>query len=254
MKLRLKRNQIAVLPSPSFEREYLRILENMNRAHAVYIRDNILPTFQVERVMMDAPGDQSAGAFAAFREAMKRVALAVAEGLMNRLFEVEAARGNQKFASVASGKLGVDLAGVFARSKPLSASIALRVSENARLIKNLSESQITFADRAVLETLQNGGGAKALKTELAQGLQISNKRAILIARDQTAKFNSDLSRIRQQEAGIDRYQWETAGDERVRASHRENDGKIFSWSEPPSATGHPGHDVNCRCVAIGLIA
>ncbi len=41
-------------------------------------------------------------------------------------------------------------------------------------------------------------------------------------------------------------------DERVRPSHRMNDGRIFSWSDPPD-TGHPGEDHNCRCEAITYV-
>ncbi|MES2905860.1 MAG: phage minor head protein [Pseudomonadota bacterium] len=44
------------------------------------------------------------------------------------------------------------------------------------------------------------------------------------------------------------YIWHTAGDEKVRASHAENEGKIFSWDEPPEV-GHPGEGYNCRCTA-----
>ncbi len=44
------------------------------------------------------------------------------------------------------------------------------------------------------------------------------------------------------------YVWRTRSDGKVRDSHRANDGKIFSWDSPP-ATGHPGEDFGCRCVA-----
>lgn len=50
----------------------------------------------------------------------------------------------------------------------------------------------------------------------------------------------------------DQYVWRTQRDERVRRSHRINDGRIFSWSDPPS-TGHPGEDFSCRCEAIPYI-
>ena len=53
-------------------------------------------------------------------------------------------------------------------------------------------------------------------------------------------------------AGEDRptthYIWRTQGDNKVRPSHRANDGKIFSWDDPPP-TGHPGEDFGCRCFA-----
>lgn len=51
----------------------------------------------------------------------------------------------------------------------------------------------------------------------------------------------------------EQYVWRTQHDERVRTSHRVNDGRIFSWSEPP-LTGHPGEDYNCRCEAIPYIS
>ena len=44
------------------------------------------------------------------------------------------------------------------------------------------------------------------------------------------------------------YVWHTAQDEKVRQTHRANDGHLFSWDEPPP-TGHPGQDYNCRCAA-----
>ena len=50
----------------------------------------------------------------------------------------------------------------------------------------------------------------------------------------------------------DRYVWRTEGDEKVRPSHRANDGHIFNLDDP-TATGHPGTDFNCRCRAIPYV-
>jgi len=44
------------------------------------------------------------------------------------------------------------------------------------------------------------------------------------------------------------YIWRTRGDNKVRASHAANNGKIFAWDNPPP-TGHPGEDYGCRCTA-----
>ena len=46
-----------------------------------------------------------------------------------------------------------------------------------------------------------------------------------------------------------RYVWRTRGDGKVRVTHAENDGHVFSGDNPP-ATGHPGEDYNCRCEAV----
>lgn len=48
------------------------------------------------------------------------------------------------------------------------------------------------------------------------------------------------------------YVWRTRRDARVRPSHRMNDGRIFSRSNPPD-TGHPGEDYNCRCEAVPYV-
>ena len=45
-----------------------------------------------------------------------------------------------------------------------------------------------------------------------------------------------------------RYIWRTRGDGKVRPEHAANNGKIFSWDNPPS-TGHPGEAYGCRCWA-----
>jgi len=44
------------------------------------------------------------------------------------------------------------------------------------------------------------------------------------------------------------YIWRTRGDNKVRASHAANTGKVFAWDNPPP-TGHPGEDYGCRCWA-----
>jgi hypothetical protein len=44
------------------------------------------------------------------------------------------------------------------------------------------------------------------------------------------------------------YIWRTRSDDKVRSSHAENNGRIFSWDNAPP-TGHPGEDFGCRCTA-----
>jgi Phage Mu protein F like protein len=51
-----------------------------------------------------------------------------------------------------------------------------------------------------------------------------------------------------QEHPATHYFWRTRGDNKVRAAHAANNGRIFSWDNPP-VTGHPGEDFGCRCWA-----
>ena len=77
-------------------------------------------------------------------------------------------------------------------------------------------------------------------------------RAKVIARDQVGKLNGQLTQARQQALGITEYVWRTSRDQRVRDAHADRDGRRFRWSTAP-ADGHPGHPVQCRCVAEGVI-
>ena len=121
---------------------------------------------------------------------------------------------------------------------------------------------------------QNNDEVKALIMRDLPG--ISTRRAAIIARDQTAKLNADLSKGRMEQAGIETYIWSTSMDERVRGlpggkyanavpSHYLMEGLICRWDDPTkyrNASGewvarpngapllHPGQDILCRCVAL----
>lgn len=42
--------------------------------------------------------------------------------------------------------------------------------------------------------------------------------------------------------------WQTRRDGKVRSSHAEREGQVFSWDDPPEG-GHHGKDYECRCTA-----
>ena len=75
----------------------------------------------------------------------------------------------------------------------------------------------------------------------------------IIARDQISKITAALNQASFQDVGIDEYIWWTMQDERVRPTHRLNHGRRFSWDDPPPLTGPPGHDINCRCIAVPIV-
>jgi SPP1 gp7 family putative phage head morphogenesis protein len=87
-------------------------------------------------------------------------------------------------------------------------------------------------------------------------------RATLIARTETARTASVLTEARSRAIGVDQYIWKTAGDARVRKTHRALNGSAHSWDDPPpsdqAADGswyhsHPGQIWNCRCVALPIV-
>lgn len=131
------------------------------------------------------------------------------------------------------------------------------VTENVSLITTLEESHFGKVEQLILRNVQ-GGSVGSDITAAVQDLidQVEDvegsteARAALIARDQTSKFNGALNQARQVDVGVNKYIWSTSLDERVRDSHAEKEGEIFSWDDPPADTGHPGQDIQCRCVAL----
>ncbi len=92
----------------------------------------------------------------------------------------------------------------------------------------------------------------AVSSALKKSYKVGGYTVRRIARDQTSKTIGKLSEARQVNLGIVRYQWRTAADERVRETHQQNDGAVFRWDQAPS-TGHPGDDIQCRCVAMAVL-
>ena len=83
-------------------------------------------------------------------------------------------------------------------------------------------------------------------------------RAVLIARTETARAASVLTQARAEYVGAESYQWKTAGDWKVRPSHRKLNGTVHRWTDPPLSDlpdyhSHPGQIFNCRCVAIPIL-
>lgn len=147
---------------------------------------------------------------------------------------------------------GVDLAGYLRNSPNIAEKVNAMTTANVQLIKSIRSQYLDKVQNAVTQALVSGSLNKDLTAQIKALGQTTEKRAAFIARDQSSKLNSALTQARHEDLGVKKYMWSTAGDERVRDSHAEKDGQIFEYANPPADTGHPGHDVNCRCVQIAV--
>lgn len=157
---------------------------------------------------------------------------------------------DDRLKAAIKSSVGVDISPVLTQSGPILDALRAATKDNIDLIKSIPEQYFEKLGDAVGKNMERGMRFEDLAKEIERIGDVTESRAKLIARDQTSKMNGAFNQARQTSLGIDKYQWQTSGDERVREDHAENDGKVFSWNDPPDGTGHPGHDVNCRCVAI----
>lgn len=176
-----------------------------------------------------------------------------AENIANGFVSRGDAQNHAEVSTNLKNQTGIDLS-AYLRNSP---NIVERVNEltvsNIQLIKSIRTQYLDKVQNAVMQAMVQGTLNKDLAEQLKKLGKDVESRAMLIARDQSSKLNAALTRARHEEVGIKKYMWSTSGDERVRASHAEKDGQIFEYANPPADTGHPGHDVNCRCVQIPVL-
>lgn len=126
---------------------------------------------------------------------------------------------------------------------------------NVDLITTIGETYLedianTLEDPAIANMHVSG-----IRDALEERFEVSQSRAEFWAVDQTLKINSQVTQTRYRAAGIDRYVWTTSQDERVRESHAELDGKVFTLDNPPIVEGEaasPGTQYRCRCTAYPI--
>ena len=138
---------------------------------------------------------------------------------------------------------------ILVRDSGVNVAVGAFISQNTALIRSLGDKHLQGVGQAVYIGWRQGQTAAEIGKAIEKLTGTTKNHAMFIARDQVSKLNGQLTGMRQQELGITRYRWRTARDERVRANHATKEGRIFLWTQPPSDTGHPGEDFNCRCYA-----
>ena len=148
--------------------------------------------------------------------------------------------------------LGIDVTDLL-NEPAMKVYMLQRIRENVDLITRLPKHAVDKLgdDLQKLATTKPFSRAD-VHSAVQKRHKTTTSHAKLIARDQTSKAIGQFTKQRQQDVGFKEYEWLSAGDERVRATHAANDGTIFRWDSPP-ITGHPGDEIQCRCVARAVM-
>lgn len=244
-------------PRLSAEKEYYSALRSMLSQMAAETRESVIPLYQAERERERAQRGFVADADRSWFTRLQSLSVAlqrVASETASRILDLEAKRHTETFMATAKRSLGIDLRAVVTQ-EDLAEYLQTKAAENAALIQNLSEDMVKRIETTVYQNSIAGNSVTTLRKQLTEQFGIADRRAKLIATDQTNKLNSDLNRIRQQQAGVTSYRWMTSHDERVRELHRRLDGKTYKWGQATGAEGGlpPGQPIRCRCVARGIV-
>lgn len=239
-RLRYLRNEEVQLPP----------IEESPRAKAAYLRALRAMLRELGRAARSARDEFALRALNTLADNLS----GTAEQMVQRILRLEAERHTSTFLRTARRTLGIDLSSVV-KQEDLGEYLAKAGLRNSALIKGLADDTVKRVQNTVLTAMINGTPSKELSQILSKDLGISDRRARLISRDQLAKMNSDMNRIRHEQAGVTHYRWSTSQDERVRPRHRSLDGSVYKYGEPTGAEDGlpPGQPINCRCVAIGIV-
>ncbi len=160
--------------------------------------------------------------------------------------------------------LGIDITKDYYNGELYEQALQRWTAENIAKIKTMPGQSLAELERIVLDGYKQGKTITTIQKEIQDQYGTDKHKAQMLARDQLSSLNAELARMQQTDAGVKQYKWSSSKDSRVRDCHRQFDGKIFSWDDPPEGwyttksrgnvmTGrrcHPGQDYCCRCVAI----
>jgi SPP1 gp7 family putative phage head morphogenesis protein len=136
------------------------------------------------------------------------------------------------------------------------------VAENAKLISSIPRAIRADLNQEINRLQLAGKRPESIEDFLRRRVpQITRARAALVARTETGKAATALTRARSEDLNIKWYVWISVKDARVRPSHRLMHQVLVAWADPPNPETlaretnthgpyHAGNIWNCRCDAL----
>mgnify|MGYP004650250765 CR=1 FL=1 len=136
-------------------------------------------------------------------------------------------------------------------------------------IKNMALNNIQSLRTKMKDlVLKDGANNREIAKILMNNYNLTQKRALFIARQESNLLLAEYSKNNYIKTGIRKFEWQTAGDEKVRdypwnnkngQNHKYLDGQVFKFDDPPvinqitGEKGLPGQAYNCRCVMCPIV-
>lgn len=131
------------------------------------------------------------------------------------------------------------------------------IGEQVGLIRSIAANHLAQVETIVMQGVQTGRDLGFIHTQLTERLGVTKRRAALIARDQSNKATSTITRVRQLDLGITQARWRhSGGGKEPRPDHVEASGKVFDLKKGMYLEGvwtWPGVEINCRCTSEPII-
>jgi len=114
---------------------------------------------------------------------------------------------------------------------------------------------------ALLAGMDKGESVDKLADRVTEVFEVQRFRAERIARTEIAESFNGGRFVTMKQAGVERIEWLSARDNRVRDSHQDVDGEVVMLGDkfsngllyPLDPSGPPEEIVNCRCVSVPVV-
>ena len=140
------------------------------------------------------------------------------------------------------------------------------ILENSRLITSVPAEVAWTLTREITRAQQRGARAETITKMLTHRLpELTRSRVHLISRTEVAKASTALTQARSEDLNLPYYIWRSSEDRRVRPSHKNLDGVVIPWADPPAPEAligvkstlghyHSGQSPNCRCTQLVVLS
>lgn len=222
------------------------------RAWAVGVRDEIMPEYRasLSELTTDSPSSMRTKIEAVNERAVRLII--VFEGLFSRWASRFAGRHLRKIISSLKYSSNVDLS---TQMGPRDVSNTLEdvIQRNVALVRNVSDQTRSRISDIVYRNLQLRTPARKVAQEMQEALGLGRKRSLRIAQDQATKLAGALDAERQQQLGMDSFEWIHSRKARPRKEHVARNGKVFKWNSVVAKNDPPGYAPFCGCKARGIL-
>jgi SPP1 gp7 family putative phage head morphogenesis protein len=148
------------------------------------------------------------------------------------------------------------------QTAPVLPAIQARRDEQVRLITSLPLEAAQRVNDVTVEGLTAGTRWTEIAKQILATGDVTRGRANTIARTETGRTATTLTKARSEYLGSPGYVWRAVRDADTRPRHRELDGQFILWSDPPVVTepgqpevrAHAAAWVNCRCWCEPVLA
>ena len=170
----------------------------------------------------------------------------------------------QEWKRVIRKTFGIEILDEYYESETYDQVLFLWLAANSTQVRDIPNRALVNIERVISDGIRSKKNMGEIKRDVQNAYTSAKQSAVSVARDQVSTLNYQLTEMEHRDAGVTKYKWKSMRDSRVREAHREFDGKVFKWSEPPAEwymtksrgkvyTGkrfHPGEAYACRCIAV----